>query len=275
MLHKPILGGRIGKWVYSLVEYDLNYEHLQVVKGQVMADFMVDHMIGVEGDAHVVEISPWDLYFDGSMCGKGQGIGCVFKSPSGVVFSVSLRLEFTCTNNQVEYKALLHELEYPREIGVTSVNAFADSLLVVQQIRGESQCLDEVLNSYHERCLDIVGTMDYFCIKHIPRERNREANVLLQQASGYEVTTEMFEITRSPATQVSVYDSNESANCAREQQRANAGPAKQEVSSSITCAHEEVIGTSAGPGDACDHRIKLVELLGKAQNSMADEETNV
>jgi ribonuclease HI len=96
------------------------------------------------------------------------------------VFSVSLRLEFTCTNNQVEYKALLHELEYPREIGVTSVNAFADSLLVVQQIRGESQCLDEVLNSYHERCLDIVGTMDYFCIKHIPRERNREANVLLQ-----------------------------------------------------------------------------------------------
>jgi ribonuclease HI len=48
------------------------------------------------------------------------------------VFSVSLRLEFTCTNNQVEYEALLHGLEYLREIGVTNVNAFGDSLLVVQ-----------------------------------------------------------------------------------------------------------------------------------------------
>jgi hypothetical protein len=45
MLHKPILSGRIGKWAYSIVEYDLSYEPLNAIKGQVVADFVVDHMI--------------------------------------------------------------------------------------------------------------------------------------------------------------------------------------------------------------------------------------
>ena len=34
MLQKPILSGRIGKWAYALVEYDLAYDSLKSVKGQ-------------------------------------------------------------------------------------------------------------------------------------------------------------------------------------------------------------------------------------------------
>jgi hypothetical protein len=34
MLHKPILSGRLGKWVYSFVEYDLSYETLRAMKGR-------------------------------------------------------------------------------------------------------------------------------------------------------------------------------------------------------------------------------------------------
>ena len=33
MLQKPILNGRIGKWAYALVEYDLAYESLRAVRG--------------------------------------------------------------------------------------------------------------------------------------------------------------------------------------------------------------------------------------------------
>jgi hypothetical protein len=33
MIQKPILSGRMGKWAYSLVEYELSYEPLQAVKG--------------------------------------------------------------------------------------------------------------------------------------------------------------------------------------------------------------------------------------------------
>jgi hypothetical protein len=52
-----------------------------------------------------------------------------------------------------------------------------------------------VLNSYRDRCLDIVKLFDTFSIKHIPREENSKANRLAQQASGYVVTQRFFWVT--------------------------------------------------------------------------------
>jgi hypothetical protein len=148
MLLKPILSGKIEKWAYALVEYDLAYEPLRSMKGQVVADFIVDHAIEVDHLISLIQLSPWRLYFDGSLCAKGRGAGCVIISPSGVDIDLSVRLEFACTNNQVEYESLLHGLLYLRDLGVRDVDVFGDSNLIVQQIRGESQCLDGVLNSY-------------------------------------------------------------------------------------------------------------------------------
>jgi hypothetical protein len=62
MLQKSILSGRIGKWAYSLVEYDLKYEPLHATRGQVVANFVVDHMITIESDTCVVETIPWRLF---------------------------------------------------------------------------------------------------------------------------------------------------------------------------------------------------------------------
>jgi hypothetical protein len=112
MLLKPILSGRMGKWAYALVEYDLAYEPLRSMKGQVVADFIVDHAIDVDHSVNFVQLKPWGLYFNGSVCSKGQGAGCVVVSPSGVYIDLSNRLEFACTNNQVEYESLLHGLEF-------------------------------------------------------------------------------------------------------------------------------------------------------------------
>jgi len=38
-----ILNGRIEKWILALSEFDLRYESAKAVKGQVMADFVVQH----------------------------------------------------------------------------------------------------------------------------------------------------------------------------------------------------------------------------------------
>jgi hypothetical protein len=45
MLQNPIMSGRIGKWAYALIEYDLAYEPLKSMKCQVIADFIVEHRI--------------------------------------------------------------------------------------------------------------------------------------------------------------------------------------------------------------------------------------
>jgi hypothetical protein len=69
---------------------------------------------------------------------------------------------------------------------------FGGSNLIVQQIRGDNQCLDGVLNSYRDKCLDIIKLFDTFSIKHIPQEKNSQANRLAQEASGYVVRQGVF-----------------------------------------------------------------------------------
>jgi hypothetical protein len=91
------------------------------------------------------------------------------------------------------------------------VNARGDSKLIVEQINGDSQCLDGTLNSYQEKCLDMVKTMDAFHIKHVPREENEEADALAQQASGREVTKGLFFVKTRPAVCPTAEGDNESA----------------------------------------------------------------
>lgn len=47
------------------------------MKGQVVANFIVDHRIKDEEDISHVSVCPWILYFDGSVCRNGHGIGNV------------------------------------------------------------------------------------------------------------------------------------------------------------------------------------------------------
>ena len=155
MLQKPILSRRIGTWAYAFVEYDLAYESLKSVKGQIVADFIVEHRINDEHNLEVGYISctPWKLYFDGSVCddGRGFGIDNVLISPNGAIFGLSNRLEEFCTNNQVECEALPFGLEFLQSMGVKHVEAFGDSLLVVQQVSKICQCYNRTLNAYLDK----------------------------------------------------------------------------------------------------------------------------
>jgi hypothetical protein len=169
MLHMPILSGRLDKWAYGLVKYDLVYESLKSINGQIIADFIVEHWVDIEHDLDVslVLLTAWKLYFDGSVCSDGQGIGIVFVSPNGAYFEMTSRLEYFCTNNQAEYEALLFGLEILESMDVKHVEAFVDSLLVVHQVSGKYQCLDGSLNAYLDKCLDIIARFDEFYIHHI------------------------------------------------------------------------------------------------------------
>ena len=71
-------------------------------------------------------------------------------------------------------------------MGVKHVEAFGDSLLVVQQVSKVCQCYDGALNAYLDRCLDIISCFDEFVIQH------KKANALAQQASCYNVTKIIF-----------------------------------------------------------------------------------
>jgi hypothetical protein len=83
MLQQLILSGRIRKWSYALIKYDLTSEPLKSMKGQVVADFIVGHSIDQNNDesCNLMSIHPWKLFFDGSMCREGQGVAVVLEVP--------------------------------------------------------------------------------------------------------------------------------------------------------------------------------------------------
>jgi hypothetical protein len=62
-------------------------------------------------------------------------------------------------------------------MGVKHVEAFGDSLLVVQQVSKVCQCYNGSFNAYLDKCLDIISSFDEFVI-NIYRGKKMERQTL-------------------------------------------------------------------------------------------------
>jgi hypothetical protein len=77
-------------------------------------------------------------------------------------------------------------------MGIKHVEAFGDSLLVVQRIADTFQYLDGSLNPYLDKCLKIIALFDDFTVQHVSSDENTIANDLAQQASGFRTNQGKF-----------------------------------------------------------------------------------
>ena len=64
-------------------------------------------------------------------------MGLVMVSPEKITIEKSLRLNFSTTNNEAKYKALLRGMMMVQKMGGKAVRVFSDSKLVVRQVRGD------------------------------------------------------------------------------------------------------------------------------------------
>ena len=58
-------------------------------------------------------------------------------------------------------------------------------MLVINQLVGEYECKDDILQLYHEECLWLLKEFKKVTIEHVPKFHNSDANRLAQHASGY------------------------------------------------------------------------------------------
>ena len=97
----------------------------------------------------------WEVYVDGASNQKGSRVGLVLVSLKKVVVEKPLRLDFSATNNEAEYEALLEGMAMVRRMGGKSIRLFSDSRLVIGQVRGEFEAKDERMQGYFSqvKCL--------------------------------------------------------------------------------------------------------------------------
>jgi len=83
-----------------------------------------------------------------------------------------------CSNNVTEYNALLIEMQIVDEIGVKYLEAYDDSKLVVNQVRGEYEVRHEDLIPYYNATIYMAVRFKNFYIDHISRKQNAHADAL-------------------------------------------------------------------------------------------------
>ena len=94
-----------------------------------------------------------------------------------------MRLDFSATNNEAEYEALLIGIAMVQKIGGKSVKVFLDSRLIVGQVKGEFEAKDERMQGYLSQVKCLQSKFNSFDLLHISRNGNAYADSLVMLAT--------------------------------------------------------------------------------------------
>nr|GEU44676.1 reverse transcriptase domain-containing protein [Tanacetum cinerariifolium] len=139
-----------------LGEHNITYLTRTSVKGQILADFLVEKPDEAPPDMSVVETPQelWTLFTDGSSCVDGS-----------------------------EYEALIAGLRIITQMGVRNVHVSVDSKLVANQVLGTYVAKEEYIIKYLEKAKILVSGFTNFSISQVPRSKNKKADAMSKIAS--------------------------------------------------------------------------------------------
>ncbi len=110
------------------------------------------------------------------------GIGAVLMDETGKIIAEISEYIGSATNNQAEYKAVIAALAKAKELGATELEFFLDSELVVKQLNREYRVKDKDLAPLFVRIYNSTLGFKKVTFTHVPREKNKEADRLVNLA---------------------------------------------------------------------------------------------
>lgn len=129
----------------------------------------------------------WTVYCDGSaMPNPGRmGAGSVITAPDGTRHTLSQASHAIGCNNEAELRALTLALEDLKARGATSVLAYTDnSILVEQLVAAGARPIARLANLFDEARL-LLASFEEASLRWVPRHRNYEADALARASLGF------------------------------------------------------------------------------------------
>ncbi len=119
-------------------------------------------------------------YFDGGSRGNPgpAGWGAHIVGDDGTVLAELSGAIGVATNNVAEYHGLIAALQWAADNDITALSIKGDSLLLVEQMRGNYKVKNEGLKPLHMKARMLVMQIGNVSFAHVPREKNQDADRL-------------------------------------------------------------------------------------------------
>lgn len=168
-LEKLDKSGWLTKWALELTAFGIKFQPRHTIKAQALVDFLAECSYHEE---EASSPSRWRLYTDGSAHEKGSGAGVVLISPKGDTIEYALKFQFTTTNNEAEYEAVIAGLQLALSMEATCVELYTDSQLVATKYKGEYEARDATMQEYLSIVKSLTSKLENFNVELISKEDN-------------------------------------------------------------------------------------------------------
>jgi len=132
------------------------------------------------------------VYTDGASRGNPgpSAAGFILKDSKGTQLQAKAFFIGRNTNNVAEYTGIVKALEAAETTGAKSLMVFSDSELLVKQINGQYKVKSEQIRPLFQQAVEMLGRYENWEIQHITREKNKEADKLVNHALNLEQDVE-------------------------------------------------------------------------------------
>ena len=136
ILHKPKTSRRLVKWAIELSVFDIRYKPRTMIKGQVLADFIME-FTSTE-PTETAQLAPdlpiWRLSVDRAANAQGSSAGLILTSSDGIDVEYALKFGFQASNNEAKYEAVIVGLNLAHSMVADQLEVCSDFQLVVKRI---------------------------------------------------------------------------------------------------------------------------------------------
>ncbi|RVW58337.1 Gag-Pol polyprotein [Vitis vinifera] len=170
ILHKPDLTGRMLQWAIELSEFGIEFQPRLSMKGQVMADFVLEYSRRPSQSQKQNETR------SGGLCGSMEPhiirIRCrTLLQSQRRAPGASHPAGIPASNNEAEYEAILSGLDLALALSVSKLG-LSDSQLVVRHVQKEYEAKDARMARYLAKVRDTLQRFTEWTIEKIRRTEN-------------------------------------------------------------------------------------------------------